>query len=172
MNPRSDDPPPGALEPRLLVSRPHQVAPQQLARIRSLVVEAGEVSPEGLSERLNRCRLLAYLVQGDDIVSVAAIKEPEVSYLTGLLAKSGYDVTRCGAELGYFHTQNGYQGRGYAKQLAAVLVPRLSHPSFATTREDNPAMQHILGKHGFRCAGRPWPSTRAPATLLGLWVRE
>src|SRR5262245_57784554 len=85
----------------------------ELERFQELVEEGGEVAIEGLRQRICRATVLAFRVDGQDIVGVAGLKCPTRTYRAKLIENSGaqLDARRFPHELGWVYVCPAARGR-------------------------------------------------------------
>lgn len=99
-----------------------------------------------------RAELLIFIYDNDDqIVAVGAIKNPNEGYKSTIFEKSGasgqeqYDF-----ELGWLYVAEIARGKGYGRILMELICKQLADKScFATTRENNIAVQYLFNNFGF-----------------------
>jgi ribosomal protein S18 acetylase RimI-like enzyme len=113
----------------------------------------GEVTPAGLSRRIEAAHMLSYVLRGDNLVAVGAVKRPDDAYVERLSQSAGYDLGDCGAELGWIYVTPEAQGRHLGSRLSSALCESFEHSIFSTTRINNASMQAILRKLDFKRVG-------------------
>lgn len=146
---------------------PKECSPQELAEFEALVVEGGEVDPEGLDGRVRRAAALAFLIDEGAILGVAGLKEPGAGYRAKVAKGSQTNVPadRYPFELGWVFVRPGIRG-GKSRMLCdALLSGAHGRGMFATSRVDNPWMHATLEAKGFKRTGDEWPSGQNPANL-------
>ncbi|HHD2942138.1 MULTISPECIES: GNAT family N-acetyltransferase [Enterobacter cloacae complex] len=159
---------------KTLVKNPTCCSNTEIARFEALVNEGGEVESAGLQKRILRAELLIFIYDNDDqIVAVGAIKNPNEGYKSTIFEKSGasgqeqYDF-----ELGWLYVAEIARGKGYGRILMELICKQLADKScFATTRENNVAMQYLFNNFGFSHLGKPYKSTRGKHSLT-LYVKD
>ncbi|HDH7822402.1 TPA: GNAT family N-acetyltransferase [Raoultella planticola] len=157
-----------------LVKKPKCCNDAEIAIFEALVNEGGEVELAGLQERILRAELLIFIYDNDDqIVAVGAIKNPSKAYKSKTFERSGvsgqdnYDF-----ELGWLYVAEIARNKGYGHILMELICKQLTDKScFATTRENNTAMQYLFNKFGFSKVGKPYKSKRGNHSLI-LYVKE
>ena len=157
-----------------LVKNPKCCSDAEIARFEALVSEGGEVELAGLQERILRAELLIFIYDNDDqTVAVGAIKNPNKGYKSAIFEKSGasgkenYDF-----ELGWLYVAEIARNKGYGRILMELICQQLTDKScFATTRENNTAMQYLFDKFGFSKLGTPYKSKIGNHSLT-LYVKE
>src|SRR5271157_1601526 len=85
------------------------------------VEKGGEVDSGGLADRMREAYLLAYAVQGDQIVAVGAVKRPADSYVRKISRRSGVDLNGYTAELGWIHVMPEFRGQHLASRISEGL---------------------------------------------------
>lgn len=149
------------------VKSPRECSPQELAEFKALVLEGGEVAPEGLDGRVRRAAVLAFLVDEGAILGVAGLKEPGAGYRAKVAkgAQASVPADRYPFELGWVFVSSGIRG-GKSKMLCDALISRAHGCGiFATSRVNNPRMHATLQAKGFKRTGAEWPSGQNPANL-------
>jgi GNAT superfamily N-acetyltransferase len=147
----------------------------ELRAFESLVQESGEVTGQGLPDRIRRAACLAfhYSLPGE-LVAIAALKVPHRSYRDRVFtsARSGRRPEAFPLELGWFFVRPSARGRRTSGQLAASLLRHADGRGvFATTRASNSAMLKVLQSLGFRRSGAPYRRRSADGEDLVLLVR-
>lgn len=146
---------------------PKECSPQELAEFKALVLEGGEVDPEGLDGRIRRAAALAFLVDGSAILGVAGLKVVGAGYRARVATESqaSIPVDRYPFELGWVFVRSGIRG-GKSKMLCDALVAHArGRGMFATSRVNNPWMHATLEAKGFKRTGSEWPSGQNSANL-------
>jgi GNAT superfamily N-acetyltransferase len=150
---------------------PADCTPQALADFEDLVIEAGTVDPQGLTQRIrDACRLLFLRESNGQLVGVGALKHPLLSYRTRVFAKA--EITALSdeyrIELGWVAVAKSHQGRGLSRRIIGELISLVDDENlFATTRADARAMRFATD-YGFKPAGKPYPSGRGYDLVLYL----
>jgi GNAT superfamily N-acetyltransferase len=144
---------------------------QALADFENLVIEAGTVDRQGLTQRIrDASRLLFLRGSNRQLVGVGALKHPLLSYRTRVFAEAGIaalsDAYR--VELGWVAVAKSHQGRGLSRRIIGQLVSSAENENlFATTRADARAMRFATD-YGFKPVGKPYPSGRGYDLVLYL----
>jgi GNAT superfamily N-acetyltransferase len=150
---------------------PSDCTPQALADVENLVIEAGTVDPEGLTQRIRDASRLLFLRESDgQLVGVGALKHPLLSYRSKVFAKAGTTTVsdEYRVELGWVTVAKSHQGRGLSRRIISQLVSLAENENlFATTRADGRAMR-FAADYGFKPAGKPYPSGRGYDLVLYL----
>jgi GNAT superfamily N-acetyltransferase len=150
---------------------PSDCSSQALADFENLVAKYGTVDPEGLTQRIHDAfRLLFIRESNGQLIGVGALKHPLLSYRTRVFAKAGAtkppDEYR--VELGWVAVAKSHQGRGLSRRIIGQLISLAENENlFATTRADARAMR-FAADHGFKPAGKPYPSGRGYDLVLYL----
>ena len=140
----------------------------------SLVLQGGEVSPHGLSERVANARGLSFLRRDGSLVGVAGLKKPEDSYRHRISFSAKFDLSQESfpLELGWVFLLISARGAKLSLPLCEPLIQAAGGAGiFATSRASNSGMHATLAKLGFRRAGEGWFSKQA-AQKLSLFVRD
>jgi GNAT superfamily N-acetyltransferase len=150
---------------------PSDCTPEALADFENLVIEAGTVDPEGLTQRIRDAFRLLFLRQSDgQLVGVGALKRPGLGYRSKVFAKARTTMSpdEYPIELGWVAVGKSHQGRGLSRRIIGQLITLAENENlFATTRTDARAMR-FAADHEFKLAGRPYPSGRGYDLVLYL----
>ena len=153
------------------VLSPSDCTPEALADFESLVIEAGTVDPEGLTERIRDAFRLLFLRESDgQLVGVGALKRPGLGYRSKVFAKARATMSpgEYPIELGWVAAAKSHQGRGLSRRIIGQLIHLAENENlFATTRADARAMR-FAADHEFKLAGKPYPSGRGYDLVLYL----
>ena len=152
---------------------PKECSGEELAEFERLVLEGGEVDPEGLAGRIQQAVALAMLTTEDGLMGVAGLKKPGAGYRAKVAKESGATLPsdHYPLELGWVHVREAVRG-GKSKMLCEALIPHADgRGMFATSRVNNPWMHATLEATGFKRTGSEWPSGQNPAKLA-LFIRE
>jgi predicted GNAT family N-acyltransferase len=140
---------------------PSDCSPQALADFENLVIEAGTVDPEGLTQRIREASRLLFLRKSNgQLVGVGALKRPRLGYRTRVFAKARATTPpdEYRVELGWVAVAKSHEGRGLSRRIIGQLISLAENENlFATTRADARAMR-FAADYGFKPAGKPYPS--------------
>lgn len=144
---------------------------QALADFENLVIEAGTVDPQGLTERIRDASQLLFLRESDGrLVGVGALKRPRLGYRSKVFAKARTTVPPDAyrIELGWIAVAKSHQGRGLWRRIIGRLISLAGNEHlFATTRADARAMR-FAADYGFKPAGKAYSSGRGYDLVLYL----
>jgi predicted GNAT family N-acyltransferase len=150
---------------------PSDCSPQALADFENLVIEAGTVDPEGLTQRIRDASRLLFLRESNGrLVGVGALKHPLLGYRSKVFAKARATTPpdEYRVELGWVAVAKSQQGRGLVRRIIGQLISLAENENlFATTRADARAMRFATD-YGFKSAGYPYPSGRGYDLVLYL----
>jgi GNAT superfamily N-acetyltransferase len=150
---------------------PADCTPKALADFEKLVIEAGTVDPQGLTQRIRGASRLLFLRESNgQLVGVGALKHPLSSYRSKVFAKARATAPsdEYPIELGWVAVAKSHQGRGLSRRVISQLISLAENENlFATTRGDARAMR-FAADHGFKPAGKPYPSGRGYDLVLYL----
>jgi len=150
---------------------PGDCTQQALAEFEKLVIEAGTVDPQGLSQRIRDASQLLFLRESDgQLVGIGALKHPLLSYRIRVFAEAQApaQLDDYRIELGWVTVAESHQGRGLSRRVIGRLISLVENENvFATTRADARARRFATG-YGFRPAGKPYPSGRGYDLVLYL----
>jgi predicted GNAT family N-acyltransferase len=143
--------------PTIIIKRPKDCAKSELQKFEQLVVEGGQVKPDGLDEKVRGCMFLAFCFVGNELASVAALKNKAREYVESLYDKTGTsnkeDLPLI--EIGYCFTNHHHRGKKYNSLLVDSLLQKAKGKLvFATT--GNPIMKSFFEKRGFQKVGNPY----------------
>jgi len=145
------------------VLSPSECTPETLVDFERLVVEAGTVDPEGLTERIRGAYRLLFLRESSgQLVGVGALKQPLLSYRNKVFAKAQATIPseEYRVELGWVAVAKSHQGRGLSRRIIVELIGLAENENlFATTRAEARTMR-FAADYGFKAAGKPYPSGR------------
>ena len=156
------------------MNSPSKWLPRVLAEFEALVLAGGEVAGVGLRNRIAEAQSLACHFVENQLVAIAALKNPRASYMTKLRERTGYDLTqeRYRYEVGWVYVAPEHRGAKLSRSLMETcLTVAGTAGMFATTRKDNVPMQRTLQRYGFAQVGTSYKSERGDV-LLKLFVRE
>jgi predicted GNAT family N-acyltransferase len=150
---------------------PSDCSPQALADFENLIIEAGTVDPEGLTQRIRDASRLLFLRESNgQLAGVGALKHPLLSYRSKVFAKAGTTAPpdEYRVELGWVAVTKSHQGRGLLRRIIGQLISLAENENlFATIRAEARAMR-FAADYGFESAGKPYPSGRGYDLVLYL----
>ena len=150
---------------------PAECTPQALADFEKLLIEAGTVDPQGLTQRIGDASRLLFLRESNgQLVGVGALKHPLLSYRSRVFAEARAiaSADEYPIELGWIVVAKSHQGRGLSRRIIDQLMSLAENENvFATTRTDPRAMR-FAADYGFKLAGKPYPSGRGYDIVLYL----
>jgi GNAT superfamily N-acetyltransferase len=150
---------------------PADCTPQALAEFEKLIIDAGTVDPQGLTQRIRDASRLLFLREANgQLVGIGALKHPLSSYRRRVFAeaRAAASSDEYPVELGWIAVAKSHQGRGLSRRIIGQLISLAENENlFATTRADARAMRFATG-YGFRRTGKPYPSGRGYDLILYL----
>ena len=150
---------------------PSDCSPQALADFENLLTKYGTIDPEGLTQRIGEAFRLLFLRESNgQLVGVGALKRPQLGYRTKVFAKARATTSpgEYRVELGWVAVAESHQARGLSRRIIGQLISLAENENlFATTRADARAMR-FAADHGFKPAGKPYPSGRGYDLVLYL----
>ena len=153
------------------VLSPADCTPQAIADFEKLVIGAGTVDPQGLTQRIRDASRLLFLTEPNGkLVGVGGLKRPLLSYRSKVFAKAGVSMLseKYPVELGWIAVAKSHQGRGLSRRIIAQLIGLAENENlFATSRADARAMRFATD-YGFKATGKPYPSGRGYDLVLYL----
>ena len=158
----------------LKVGKPSEFSTVEKADFAALVLAGGEVTPEGLPDRIERAAFLIQITLNGCLAGVAAIKHPYNAYRKNAFQKSGTDLVDATFpfEFGWAFVMPSARSTGLSKDLLKSALTEIGDKSiFATSRSDNTRMHKTLKKYEFQQAGEPYSSERGDYKLT-LFVKS
>lgn len=129
----------------------------EIDRFKKIVIDAGEVSENTFNGLLKKEPILLFIPDTENIKAVGALKVPNDSYkkkvFTNSISNEKSDTFSF--ELGWIVSL--IPGNG--KKLVEILS-KVTDNIYATVREENNAMKHILEKYDFEKSGQSYKSDR------------
>ena len=160
--------------PELIVKSPAEFSNAEMGFFIACVRAGGEVSIQGLAERIRNAAALVFAKAQGGFVGVAALKRPLSSYRNSVSSRCGVSLPAAEFpfELGWVFVSPEARSRGISLLLSEAALSQSGGAGvFATSRTDNIAMHRSLTKLGFSPAGNTYPSGRAKH-LLQAFVRN
>jgi predicted GNAT family N-acyltransferase len=155
--------------PLIISKKPAECSKQELEAFVSLVKLADEVNPQGLNARIMRAEKLFFLLRDQDLIGVAALKNPSSDYKSDIFKKARATTSPKSYvfELGWIVVHPSARREGHSHRLVESAI-QLSdgQPVFATSRSDNQPVHKVLGKQGFILNGEEYSSTRGGYGLI------
>jgi hypothetical protein len=153
---------------------PADCSPDELRTFGELVLDAGEVTPQGFAGRIARARALAFaLDEAGSLIGVAALKIPSVAHRRAVFrdARAPQSPEDFRLELGWVVVVPGHRRQGHSLALVTAILDSVGKQNvFATSAVGREAMHRTLQRCDFVRAGEAYKSTMRPTELL-LFVR-
>lgn len=152
----------------VVVKKPSECTPDELNTFQKLVEEGGEVTPHRLRERIEQAAALVF-INDSGCIAVGSIKQPNNSYKEDVFAKAGVakESKFFNYELGWLYVKPEARGVGLGHRLMRAVIAYLGGTScYATTRENNDSMRHLLSQYNFTRLGSPYPSKNGYSLVL------
>src|SRR5262249_52480030 len=134
----------------------------------------GATTAYGLDARIRRAAALAFVINGESVVGVAALKRPEGDYRKSVSSKAGVSLPRSAFayELGWVFVVPTSRRHGLSGRLVDALTSAAGGKGlFATSRFDNTPMHRGLARSGFATVGKDYLSEQGRHRLR-LFVRD
>jgi hypothetical protein len=156
-----------------VVKAPSLCAPLELEDFVCMVRASGEVTLDGLPERVRRAHSLAFLRSENCLIGVAGLKVPSENHRSEVALGSGATLPASNfqLELGWVFVIPSARGGKSLALCAPLIEAALGHGIYATSRSNNQPMHSTLAKLGFTRAGKSWPSGLNPEDLW-LFIRH
>ncbi|MBM4910120.1 N-acetyltransferase [Vibrio parahaemolyticus] len=155
---------------KTIIKSPQECSTSEIETFTRLTVEGGQVSPDGLERRIRQAEKLVFVYQDDTCIAIAGLKNPLSQYKSKVFKSAGVEdqVTNYKYEVGYIFSKVAGVGNELMK---AVVEAAGDAKVFATTRDSNSVMQHLLPKYGFERLGDSyWNNSNE--YLLGLFAQK
>lgn len=152
---------------KYLLLKPTECESNRIDSFYNLVIVGGQVSRQGLRERIVNAELLAFCEIENEIVGIASLKNPTASYKVKVFHQAGAkeQAVHFKYEIGYAVTKREYRKKGISKHLISLLINSHSeHNIFATTKVES--MCHILENIGFKRIGNSYNNSQKETLIL------
>jgi len=156
----------------IIIKQPSGCTVQEIRGFATLVEAGGEVELSGLQERIDRAFLLGFATDDNEIVAVAAVKQPAQSHVRHVFtsSKTSLFADDYQFEYGWAFTTPARRGQHLAyRLLEGLLASTENRRIWASTRETNKIIQNVLRRSGFLQTGQPF---RGRNENLLLWIRD
>jgi hypothetical protein len=156
------------------VAEPREFEPMEIDDFVAFVMASGEVTPQGLRDRVMGASHIAFLREMECLIGVGGLKLPSDDYRKGI---EGFSKTKLPAkefpfELGWIFILPSARDRKLSFPLCQPLVAAASGQGvFATSRTTKGSMHRTLKNLGFIRVGSEWPSKENDGNLA-LFVRH
>ena len=157
-----------AAMPELITKSPGNCTNIEVGAFIAFVRAGGEVSIQGLAERIRAAAALVFARVNGSVVGVAALKQPQASYRRRVASESGTSISAAEFpyELGWVYVSPESRGKGVSLLLSLAAVAESKGAGvFATSRTDNIPMHRSLVKAGFDAVGNSFASGRGKYSL-------
>ncbi|HEM7567145.1 TPA: GNAT family N-acetyltransferase [Serratia marcescens] len=162
---------------KIIAKSPKDCDTKELKTFEKLVTEGEQVPFQGLSGKISNAECLFFIYVKEQCVGVGAIKCPVESYKcnsfekAGVLGQEKYDY-----ELGWVYVKEKMRGQRLGNKLIESICSYMSEnlsdkKCFATVRQNNDSMQHLLEKYSFSKSGQPYKSNMGDYSLE-LYTKE
>ena len=155
---------------KTVIKSPSECSKLELDLFEKFAKEGGQVSALGLRNRIEQAEKLIFIWSDDNCIAIAGLKNPLKSYKRKVFKAAGVEDQIAGYkyEIGYIYSRVKGVGNTLMK---GVLEAGNSSSIFATTKETNEAMQHLLPKFGFNKLGKSYLND-GKEYHLGLFARK
>ena len=148
---------------------PSECTKDELREFEALVIEGGEVSPIGLSDRIKQANTLISVRDNSACIAVGALKRPIENYKNNVFKKAGvfHLVQQYPFELGWVFSSPSALGKGVGRIIMDTIVNLVGNKGcFATTRLNNEVMHHLFDQYSFFRVGNEYPSKNGDYSLI------
>ena len=153
----------------IYTKHPSNCSSEELAQFETLVLEGGEVIPQGLSARIMNAESLIFVRDEMSCIAVGALKRPNENYKNSVFKKAGVLNILDGYpfEIGWIFASPEARGKGVGRAIMNAIINIVGESGcFATTRQDNKVMQHLFEQYSFRQLGNDYPSKNGNYRLI------
>jgi GNAT superfamily N-acetyltransferase len=157
------------MQPSVDTRSPADYTEAELGAFEKLVGSSNEVDSSGLPARVRSAEWLFQLKKGNIVIGVAALKCPAPNYRQHVADQSGVPLpaNKFPYEFGWLYVLPEENGHRYSRLIINAAVEKAEGAGiFATCRQLNEAMHHILPQHGFVRSGSSYRSTRGAYDLV------
>ncbi len=147
---------------------PQECSIEELNEFKTLVLEGGQVSTQGLPERIKRAEKLIF-VKDEGCVGIGATKRPYDQYKNNVFKKAGVPslAANYSLEVGWIYTSPSARGNGVGRKIMEFIVNAVGDSGcFATTRENNGVMRYLFEQYSFSMIGKKYASKNDDYSLL------
>lgn len=161
---------------KIIAKSPKNCDIKELKTFEKLVIEGGEVAPEGLSKRILDSECLFFIYAKEQCIGIGAIKRPVAGYKLKSFEKAGVsEQEKYDYELGWIYIKEKMRGQQLGNKLMESICCYISEnlsdkKCFATVRQDNNSMQYLFVKYNFSKSGHSYKSRRGNY-LLELYIK-
>jgi GNAT superfamily N-acetyltransferase len=148
---------------------PSNCSADELAQFEALVLEGGEVIPQGLSGRIKNAENLIFVRDDTSCIAVGALKRPNENYRNGVFKKAGVPQLIDGYpfEIGWIYASPAARGKGVGRAILNAIIDIVGKSGcFATTRQNNKVMHHLFEQYSFCRLGNDYPSENGNYRLI------
>lgn len=153
----------------IYTKQPNECSEDELAQFETLVLEGGEVIPQGLSGRIKNARNLIFVRDKSSFIAIGALKRPNENYKKDVFKKAGVPEFIDGYtfEIGWLYASPSARGKGVGKAILKLIVNIIGESTcFATTRQNNEVMHHLFEQYSFVKLGNEYPSNNGNYHLI------
>lgn len=154
------------METTVISKSPKNCDANELKEFENFVIEGSEVDPVGLSERILDAEHLFFIYAKEQCVGIGAIKHPGTKYKLNSFKKADVsEQEKYNFELGWIYVNEKMRGLQLGNKLIESICNHISDNlsgkgCFATVRQNNSRMQHLLVKYDFSKVGHSYKSGR------------
>jgi hypothetical protein len=133
------------------------------------LLKSGEVTRDGLEDRIARAHALAFVYAEVDVAAIGAIKQPGDGYRRDKFHQSHSPASANDypVELGYVYVDPQFRGHGLSRIVGDSLRPFFADQGcFATSKQSRHFMHRTLTALGFMQSGDAFPSQLENENLL------
>ena len=156
---------------KFIIKQPSHCSNDEIEAFCRLVKQGGQVKHHGLKERVSKSEWLGFCFYQQQLIGIAAIKNPSKNYKQTVFQKAGVtsEKENYHYEIGYAFTVEKFRGKGINLKLTNNLIHQIgTQKLYCTTGHEG--MKSMLERLGFKQLGRPYRSelTQNLLRLFGL----
>lgn len=154
------------------IKKPSECTKAELEAFAKLVTEGGQVGRSGLERLIRRAKLLGFAYEGNELVSISAVKRSSWLYIRDVFAKANEpdEAIDYKYEVGWGFTRPEYRNRGIHECMVDLMLENMRGTNlFLTTGINNRPVSAIFTKRQFQKCGSPYQGRTEPKQV---WVRK
>ncbi|WP_318489218.1 hypothetical protein [Photobacterium leiognathi] len=155
---------------KTIIKSPTDCTDNEIDTFVRMTEEGGQVRTYQLRSKILRAQKLVFIYDNESCVAIAALKTPADSYKAKVFNAADVQdkLTSYHFEIGYIYATVS----GVGNQLMEGVIEASEESAiFATTRDSNAVMQHLLPKFGLNKLGKSYKNDSGKY-LLGLFGNE
>ncbi len=153
------------------VTHPTQCTDAEIENIYRLLLNGGQVSPEGLMDTVLNCKKLGLCTLEDKIIGIIGLKELLESERRYIFKSCGVEhlLNQYIYELGFGYTDPNFRGQGILNKLADLVMANITTGVYGTT--SIPTIKKMLERWHFKKVGKSYLGKYYQKEARELYVR-